>query len=240
MARDGATPCNDDPVPVEPPPTPWVFPPADSGDGDLVAIGANLAPGTVLAAYRRGLFPMAVDGLGPQGPLEMAWWSPQERGVLPLAGLRVTRSMHQSARHFEIRVDTAFEEVMSGCADPARNGGWIDDAIVASYTELHRLGWAHSVEAWHDGNLAGGLYGVAIGGLFAGESMFTRERDASKVALMGLVELLGDEYADRRLLDTQWQTPHLATLGVEEIPRKEYLDRLQQALNLPLPSAFDP
>lgn len=226
-------------MPVEPPPTPWAFPPADSGDGDLVAIGADLAPGTVLAAYRRGLFPMAVDGPGPQGPVQMAWWSPEERGVLPLAALRVTRSMRQSARHFEIRVDTAFEEVMAGCADPARNGGWIDDAIVASYTKLHRLGWAHSVEAWHDGHLAGGLYGVTIGGLFAGESMFTRERDASKVALMGLVELLGDEYADRRLLDTQWQTPHLATLGVEEIPREEYLDRLQQALSLPLPSAFD-
>lgn len=226
-------------MPLEPPPTPWAFPPADSGDGDLVAIGADLAPGTVLAAYRRGLFPMAVDGPGPQGPVQMAWWSPEERGVLPLAALRVTRSMRQSARHFEIRVNTAFEEVMAGCADPARNGGWIDDAIVASYTKLHRLGWAHSVEAWHDGHLAGGLYGVTIGGLFAGESMFTRERDASKVALMGLVELLGDEYADRRLLDTQWQTPHLATLGVEEIPREEYLDRLQQALSLPLPSAFD-
>lgn len=226
-------------MPVEPPPTPWAFPPADSGDGDLVAIGADLAPGTVLAAYRRGLFPMAVDGPGPQGPVQMAWWSPEERGVLPLAALRVTRSMRQSARHFEIRVDTAFEEVMAGCADPARNGGWIDDAIVASYTKLHRLGWAHSVEAWRDGHLAGGLYGVTIGGLFAGESMFTRERDASKVALMGLVELLGDEYADRRLLDTQWRTPHLATLGVEEIPREEYLDRLQQALSLPLPSAFD-
>jgi leucyl/phenylalanyl-tRNA--protein transferase len=225
-------------VPVEPPPTAWAFPPADSGDGDLVAIGADLRPGTVLAAYRRGLFPMAVDGPGIRQRTEMAWWSPERRGVLELSRLRVTRSMRQSARRFEIRVDTAFEEVMAGCADPARNGGWIDDAIVASYTELHRLGWAHSVEAWHGKGLAGGLYGVAVGGLFAGESMFTRERDASKVALMGLVELLGDEYADRRLLDTQWQTPHLATLGVVEIERDEYLVRLQQALELPLPNAF--
>lgn len=225
-------------MPVEPPPTPWAFPPPDSGNGDLVAIGADLAPGTVLAAYRRGLFPMAVEGPGPHGSLEMAWWSPEERGVLPLRGLRVTRSLRQSARRFEIRVDTAFEAVMAGCADPARIGGWIDEAILASYTELHRLGWAHSVEAWHDGSLAGGLYGVAIGGLFAGESMFTRQRDASKVALMGLVELLGDEFADLRLLDTQWRTPHLATLGVQEIPRQEYLARLQQALDLPLPSAF--
>ena len=108
--------------------------------------------------------------------------------------------------------------MVAGCADPRRTGAWIDGEIVAAYTELHRLGWAHSVEAWRDGELAGGLYGVAIGGLFAGESMFTRVRDASKVALRGLVALLTDEYAEDRLLDTQWLTPHLATLGVEEIP----------------------
>ena len=173
-------------MPVEPPPSPWAFPPADSGDGDLVAIGADLSPGTLLAAYRGGLFPMAVDGT----EMAMAWWSPEERGVLPLSGLRVTRSMRQSARRFEIRVDTAFAEVVAACADPRRSGGWIDGDIVAAYTELHRLGWAHSVEAWRDDELAGGLYGVAIGGLFAGESMFTRARDASKVALMGLVDLL--------------------------------------------------
>ena len=168
----------------------------------------------------------------------MAWWSPEDRGVLPLSGLRVTRSMRQSARRFEIRVDTAFEEVVAACADPRRSGGWIDGQIVSAYTELHRLGWAHSVEAWRDDELAGGLYGVAIGGLFAGESMFTRVRDASKVALMGLVDLLSDEYAAERVLDTQWQTPHLATLGVVEVPRQEYLRRLERALQLPLPHAF--
>jgi len=227
-------------VPVEPPPALWAFPPVDSWDGDLVAIGANLAPGTVLAAYRRGLFPMAVDGPGAHNRVEMAWWSPELRGVLPLSLLRVSRSMRQSATHFEIRVDTCFAEVVAGCADPARSGGWIDEVIVAAYTELHRLGWAHSVESWCDGELAGGLYGVAIGGLFAGESMFTRVRDASKVALMGLVDLLRDEHAGHRLLDTQWQTPHLATLGVEQMPRQEYLERLEQALELPLPAAFAP
>jgi leucyl/phenylalanyl-tRNA--protein transferase len=231
-------PCNHDRVPVEPPPTPWDFPPADSGDGDLVAIGADLAPGTVLAAYRRGLFPMPVEQQRRHRSVETAWWSPVERGVLPLGGLRVSRSMRQAARHFEIRVDTAFAEVVAGCADPSRSGGWIDDGIAAAYAELHALGWAHSVEAWRDGELAGGLYGLAIGGLFAGESMFTRVRDASKVALMGLVELLGDEYADARLLDTQWQTPHLATLGVQEIPRQDYLARLEQALLLPLPEVW--
>ena len=225
-------------MPTEPPPSPWAFPPADSGDGDLVAVGADLAPGTVLAAYRRGLFPMAVDGPGARGRQEMAWWSPEERGVLPLSGLRVSRSMRQSARRFEVRVDTAFTDVVAGCADPSRPGGWIDEAIVTAYTSLHRLGWAHSVETWRDGRLVGGLYGVAIGGLFAGESMFTRERDASKVALMGLVDLLSDEYAEQRLLDTQWQTPHLATLGVVQVPRSDYLEHLARALDLPLPHPF--
>ncbi len=230
-------------MPVEPRPTPWGLPRADSGVGDLVAIGADLAPGTVLAAYRRGLFPMAVDeplapGRPARGRSELAWWSPEQRGVLPLSSLRVTRSMRQSARHFEVRVDTAFVEVVSGCADPSRSGGWIDEEIIAAYTELHALGWAHSVESWRDGALAGGLYGVAIGGLFAGESMFTRARDASKVALMGLVERLSDEYAGLRLLDTQWQTPHLASLGVVEVAREDYLQRLEVALDLPLPSAF--
>jgi leucyl/phenylalanyl-tRNA--protein transferase len=232
-------------VPLEPPPTPWAFPPADSGDGELVAIGADLAPGTLLAAYRRGLFPMPAEGGSLGGRLrrtrprtEMAWWSPDPRGVLPLSGLRVTRSLRKSARHVEIRVDTAFDEVVAACGDPARTGGWIDEAIASAYSELHRLGWAHSVESWRDGALVGGLYGVAIGGLFAGESMFSRERDASKAALVGLVDLLRDEHADRRLLDTQWQTEHLATLGVVEVPRAEYLTRLQDALALPLPRCW--
>jgi leucyl/phenylalanyl-tRNA--protein transferase len=221
-------------VPVEPAPSAWTFPPAGSGDGDLIAIGADLAPGTLLAAYRQGLFPMAVDlGASPLG-----WWSPEQRGVLPLDGMRVSRSLRQSAARFEIRVDAAFEDVVAGCADPARAGGWIDADIAAAYTELHHLGWAHSVEAWRDGVLAGGLYGVAIGGLFAGESMFTRVRDASKVALTGLVSLLQDSHEERRLLDTQWLTPHLATLGVLEIPRAVYLGRLRTALTVPLPAAF--
>ena len=158
--------------------------------------------------------------------------------MLSLSGLRVTRSLRQSAHKFEIRVDTAFEEVVAACADPRRSGGWIDGDIVSAYTDLHQLGWAHSVEAWRDDELAGGLYGVAIGGLFAGESMFTRVRDASKVALMALVDLLSDEYADERVLDTQWQTPHLATLGVVEVPRQEYLRQLERALQLPLPETF--
>src|SRR3954469_14226559 len=217
-------PCHHGPVPVEPPATQWAFPPADSGEGDLVAVGADLAPGTVLAAYRQGLFPMAVDLPGSaRGSAELAWWSPDPRGVLPLSGLRVTRSMRQSARHFEVRVDTAFAEVVTGCADPKRQGGWIDDDIIAAYGELHRLGWAHSVEAWRDDRLAGGLYGVAIGGLFAGEPMVHRARDASKVALVALVDLLSADGVDGRLLDVQWVTPHLASLGAVAVPRPAYL-----------------
>jgi leucyl/phenylalanyl-tRNA--protein transferase len=218
-------------VPIEPAPTPWLFRSPEDADDDLVGLGADLAPGTVLAAYRVGLFPMPLEG-------ELGWWSPVARGVLPLAGLRVSRSLRQAVKKFEIRVDTAFDEVIAGCADRRRPAGWIDDDVVAAYTELHRLGWVHSVEAWRDGELAGGLYGVAIGGLFAGESMFSRVRDASKVALVALVELLTDEHADARLLDTQWRTDHLATLGVVEIPRADYLARLARALAVPPPPAF--
>jgi leucyl/phenylalanyl-tRNA---protein transferase len=211
-----------------------VFPDPDGPDDDLVGMGADLEPGTVLQAYRRGLFPMPAEDPG----LPMLWWSPQDRGILPLHALRVSRSLRQSARSMEIRVDTAFGDVVAACADPSRDSGWIDDRILAAYTRLYELGWAHSVEAWRDGRLVGGLYGVAAGGLFAGESMFHRARDASKVALVGLVDLLRDEYAERRLLDVQWLTPHLASLGAVEVERATYLRMLREALELPLPAAL--
>lgn len=217
-------------MPVEPPPTPWHFPDLTgpgAPDDDLVAIGADLEPGTLLAAYRAGLFPMPLADDEPMG-----WFSPQRRGVLPLDGLKVSKSLRRSCREFEIRVDTAFDAVMEGCADPSRDGGWIDAQIRAAYGRLHELGWAHSVEAWRGGELAGGLYGVSIGGLFAGESMFHRVRDASKVALVGLVEILTDAYADRRLLDVQWRTDHLASLGVTEMSRSAYLQRLADAVQV--------
>jgi len=217
------------PVPIEPPPSPWDFPPPQEWPADdLIALGAELHLGTVLAAYRQGLFPMEVED-------QLGWWSPLERGVLPLGGLRVRRSLRRSVRRFEIRVDTAFEEVIDACADPRREHGWITPAFRSAYVELHRLGWAHSVEAWRGGVLAGGLYGVAIGGLFAGESMFHRETDASKVALVGLVDLLRDEHADARVIDVQWVTDHLASLGVVGVPRPTYLRRARVALDLPLP-----
>jgi leucyl/phenylalanyl-tRNA--protein transferase len=214
-------------VPVEPPPTRWELPPAAAADASEIAgVGADLEPGTLLAAYRRGLFPMR---LGRHGPL--AWWSPDPRGVIPLDGFRLSRSLRRSRARFDIRVDTAFEEVMRGCADPRRPGGWIDRSFVDAYTHLHRLGWAHSVESWtSDGDLAGGAYGVAIGGLFAAESMFHRVTDAGKVALASLVDRL--RQGGGALLDVQWATPHLRTLGAIEIPRDRYLALLAGAVAL--------
>ena len=229
--------------PVEPPPTRWVLPPANRADDDgLAGIGADLEPGTLLAAYRSGLFPMPVGRLFGRDT-RLAWWSPNPRGVLPIDGLKVSRSLRRACRHFEIRVDTAFADVVAGCADPARPGAWITEDIAEAYGRLHELGWAHSVEAWSpEGRLAGGLYGVAIGGLFAGESMFHAAapwgRDASKVALVALVRLLGSDGRPGRLLDVQWATPHLRRLGVVAVPRREYLVRLREALALPTPAAF--
>ena len=167
--------------------------------------------------------------------------TPDPRAVLELDALRVTRSMRQSAKRYEIRVDTAFDDVIEVCGDPQRPQGWIDKRILAAYRHLHALGWAHSVEAWdHErGELVGGLYGIAIGAFFAGESMFHRERDASKVALMALVEILrGGQGVSHALLDVQWQTPHLASLGVSELARSTYVGRLQRAAAAPSP--WDP
>ncbi len=220
-------------MPVEPPPSPWGFPPvAEAEGGDLVAVGADLEPGTLLAAYRSGLFPMPVD-VGETGP--MAWWSPDPRGVVPLDGLKVSRSLRAAVRRYEVRVDTAFADVVEACADDARPGGWISGDVRAAYVRLHELGWAHSVEAWDHEGLVGGLYGVAVDGLFAGESMFHRRTDASKVALVALVELLREDGDDRRLLDVQWATDHLRTLGAVELPRAQYLERLAVAREAPLP-----
>jgi len=233
--------------PIEPPPTPWELPSREQlaaleGDDDLVAVGADLAPGTVLAAYRRGLFPMPEPPRlrlrARAGQATVGWWCPAHRGILRLDHLQVSRSLRRSVRDFEIRVDTSFDEVVAACGDPRRPGAWIDGGVREAYGELHRLGWAHSVEAWQDDRLAGGLYGVAIGGLFAGESMFHRVRDASKVALVGLVERLRDTHGADRLIDVQWATPHLERLGVEEIARREYVERLPELLATPLPRMF--
>ena len=213
-------------VPIEPPPTRWELPPPEAADErEICGLGADLEPGTILKAYRTGLFPMRLGLGGPVG-----WWSPDPRGVIPLDGLYASRSLRRSQRRFELRVNTAFEPVMRACADPARPHGWIDESFVQAYGDLHRLGWAHSVETWHEGELVGGLYGIAIGGFFAGESMFHHATDASKVALLNCVELLNAGRA--ALFDVQWVTPHLESLGARPMARPEYLDRLARALVL--------
>jgi leucyl/phenylalanyl-tRNA--protein transferase len=215
-------------VPTEPPPTPWGFPsPSVADEAGVVGVGADLEPGTLLAAYRAGLFPMPV-GRGHR----IAWWSPDPRGVIPLGGLQISRSLRQSCRRYQVRVDTAFDAVIRRCADPSRDGGWISADIISAYSTLHELGWAHSVETWDGGQLVGGLYGLSVGGLFAGESMFHDATDASKVALVSLVDRLGA--AGATLLDVQWTTPHLETLGAVDLPRPLYLDLLAEAVDLDL------
>ncbi|MEM9280613.1 MAG: leucyl/phenylalanyl-tRNA--protein transferase [Verrucomicrobiota bacterium] len=182
-----------------------------------------IRPAVLIAAYRGGMFPMAMDNRG-----EIGWFSPDPRGIIPLDEFHLPHGLKRTLRKdpFEIRVDTSFVEVMKGCAD--RKTTWISDEIVSSYQKLYELGYAHTVEAWKDGNLVGGLYGIAIGGAFFGESMFSRAADASKVALVYLVERLREK--NFQLLDTQWSTEHLSRFGCREIPRYEYLERLNQAL----------
>ena len=186
-------------------------------------MGADLEPGTLLAAYRGGVFPMPI---GPEDTL--GWWSPDPRAVIPLDGLHVSRSLRRSLGKYDVSFDSDFDSVVAACANPSRPHGWITDEIQVAYRRLSELGWAHSVEVWDaDRELVGGLYGVGIGGLFAGESMFHRSRDASKVAMVRLVEKL--QAGGASLFDVQWQTPHLQSMGATEIDRNEYLDRLAAA-----------
>jgi leucyl/phenylalanyl-tRNA--protein transferase len=192
----------------------------------VVSVGGDLEPGTLLQAYRKGLFPMRLrDG-------HLGWWSPVERAILPLRGLRISRSLRQSTRRFQVSVDADFEAVIRGCADATNRDPWITSEFVDAYLQLHRLGWAHSVEVWdNDGKLVGGLYGVSIGGMFGGESMFHLARDASKVALVHLVVVMNE--GGGRLLDVQWQTPHLESLGAVVVGREAYLRLLDEALEGP-------
>lgn len=207
-------------------PSRWSFPPPSQWpDGDVIATGGDLEPATLIHAYRSGLFTMPLEAL--EGAL--VWWSPDPRGILPLDSLRVTRSLRQSAKRYDVRVDTCFADVVRACANPARKSGWITDDLVEAFTTLHQLGWAHSVEVFdRNGRLAGALYGVRIHGLFAGESMFYGQRDASKVALMALVNLMRE--TGMTLLDVQWRTEHMASLGAIEVSRAQYLALLANAL----------
>ena len=184
-----------------------------------------LTPDLLVSAYAQGIFPMDVAG-------RIEWFSPDPRGILPLEAFHISDNLRRlcARRKFQIRVNTRFRDVMTACAD-RREGTWISQEIIAAYTRLHERGLAHSVETWLDDELAGGLYGVALGGAFFGESMFHRVRDASKVALVHLVERL--KTRGYMLLDVQFVTPHLRRFGAVEIPRREYLRRLRAALARP-------
>ena len=182
-------------------------------------------PQFLLRAYSNGYFPMADSRTG-----EISWYSPDPRAIFDLSEFKIPRSLRQTVKKniFEIRVSSRFEEVIRACG--GRHETWISEDIVQTYLELHRLGFAHSVESWKQGSLAGGLYGVAVGGAFFGESMFSRERDASKAALVFLVKRMNER--GFTLLDTQWVTPHLARFGAKEIPRAEYMKRLKKATSM--------
>jgi leucyl/phenylalanyl-tRNA--protein transferase len=208
------------------------FPPVETALADpngLLAMGGDLSPARLLDAYRHGIFPW----FNPGEPI--LWWSPDPRMVLVPDEVRVTRSLARRLRNagFELRVDSAFAEVMRACAAPREGAGgtWISPAMVAAYTRLFEAGYAHSVETWRDGRLVGGLYGVAIGRMFYGESMFSREPDASKVALVRLARQL--QRWQFGLIDCQMETPHLASLGARTIPRAGFTARLAELVNLP-------
>ena len=188
-----------------------------------VAMATIIPPDILLDFYRRGVFPMAMNG-------ELRLFSPDPRGVIPLEKFRIPHGSRKTLRDpaWKVTVNAVFEEVVLGCAE--REETWIDETIFGSYAELHHLGHAHSVEVWRDGELAGGLYGVAIGAAFCGESMFSRVPGASKVALASLVERLQGQ--GFMLLDTQWVTPHLEKFGACEIPRSEYLEQLAKAVEI--------
>jgi leucyl/phenylalanyl-tRNA---protein transferase len=212
------------PPPATLPACRFAFPDPDGADAEgLVAHGGDLEPATLIAAYRHGIFPWPYDAES------LLWWSPDPRAILPLDALHVSRRLARTvrSRRFRVTINAAFAAVIDGCA--AREETWITPPLREAYVRLHALGWTHSVEVWGaDGALAGGLYGVAIDGLFAAESMFHRARDASKVALVALVQHARG--VGTTLLDVQMPTPHLASLGARSIPRRDYLRRLASAL----------
>ena len=203
---------------------------------ELLGVGADLAPETMLAGYRSGLFPMNVQL--PDDSDALGWWSPNPRGVLPPGKVRISRSLRRSIRRYRVTVDRRFDEVVAHCGDPRRPHGWITDDFREAYSVLFALGWAHSIEVWNDDHeLAGGLFGISLGGLFAAESKFHLQTDASKVAVVALCRIMSSgDHGSTRLIDVQWSTPHLASLGVEELSRNAYLDLLPLLLRTPAPT----
>ncbi|GAB4322999.1 MAG: leucyl/phenylalanyl-tRNA--protein transferase [Dehalococcoidia bacterium] len=213
-------------APVPLPASPYVFPdPREAGAEGLVAMGADLSPSTIVAAYRQGMFPW------PHGGDDLLWWSPDPRGVLFPERIRVTRRLARTIRQgrFRITLDAAFEQVIHSCSR-RDEGTWITPGITEAYVRLHQLGWAHSFEAWDDGGrLAGGLYGLHVGGMFGAESMFHRARDASKVAMVAMAQHCAR--VGIAFVDVQLVTPHLARMGCEEVPREAYLDMLGRVVD---------
>lgn len=199
--------------------------PRTADEHGLVAVGGDLRPERLLEAYRMGIFPWYDEGW------PVLWWSPDPRAIFEIGGLRISRRLRRTIRsgRFQVTINQAFDAVIRGCADRP-DGSWLTAEMIEAYIRLHRLGFAHSVETWYRGELAGGIYGVAIGGFFAGESMFYRVSDASKVALVHLAEHL--QRRGFTLFDTQILNDHTARLGAVEIPRREYLARLRKALAL--------
>ncbi|QDS98577.1 leucyl/phenylalanyl-tRNA--protein transferase [Adhaeretor mobilis] len=205
--------------------------PADATPDGLVGIGGDLTPDRLLDAYRHGIFPWPTYAEDP-----MLWWSPDPRALMPLEGMHVSRRLSRrlKSNQFTHSVDKAFAQVIHACSvGPGREGGtWLTEEMLAAYVHLHKLGHAHSVEVWQEGELAGGVYGVAVGGVFAAESMFHRVRDASKVALYRLIEHLNAR--GYQMLDIQQWTDHTGSLGAIEVPRRDYLKRLEQLVDLPV------
>jgi leucyl/phenylalanyl-tRNA--protein transferase len=208
----------------------WVFDPETADEQGLVGVGADLEPETLLNAYAHGVFPTRFAPYDDPS-LPMFWWSPDPRAVIELDSLHLSRRLIRKMRTgmFRISYDLDFSGVLAGCADRAE-GTWLTDDMVAAYERLHQIGHAHSVEVWHEQSLAGGTYGVSLGGLFAAESMFHRVTDASKVALAALVSRLTER--GFTLLDIQMMTPHTQRMGAVEITRAEYLRRLAHALTI--------
>ena len=233
MARPEPAPLAPLPAPVGP--SPWVFPdPASASAEGLVALGGDLAVETLVDAYRRGVFPW------PHRGMPLPWFSPDPRGVIEAGGAHVSRSLRRRLARcgWETTVDAAFEEVVGSCAErPRGEGTWLTPSMRAAYAALHRLGWAHSLEVWDGDRLVGGIYGVRVGGCFTGESMFHRQTDASKAALVDLVARWAE--AGGALLDVQIVTEHLRSMGAVEISRRSFLERLAEVRDVPVRLALD-
>ena len=206
----------------------WDFPTLEQmPQDDLVILGADLKPETVIDSYQHGIFPMHIEVANKR---QIGWWSPQQRGILPLNKINISKSLQKSMKKFHVSFDQAFDQVIDGCGDDKRPQGWINKEIKIAYKKLFELGYVHSVEVWNKKDeLVGGLYGVEVQGLFAGESMFHKETDASKTAMVYLVKKLKDA-GGKRLFDVQWQTSHLKSMGVIKIPRSKYLSLLPEVM----------